>query len=115
MTTYRLDTATAPATLDASGKATAFITPVGTEKWSITNYAVHVNQGLNSTVMPTCTLYTNSVDPSNQVDFTYTGASDAGAIPIHLEKGERLYVQWIGGIPGTQGTLSLYGTRELYK
>lgn len=115
-TTYNLNEATKPVKLDANGNGTAFITPSGTEKWLITRYAVHVDQPLNSTKMPICSLYQDSPDPSNLLDATYTGAQDAGdfTTPLILEKGQPIYVVWTGGISGTSGVLSLTGTKELY-
>lgn len=113
MTAYRLD-AFDQATLDASGRAVARLTPDGTERWHVTRYAVLTNQATNAQPIPLCTLYVGPPDPGNELDVTYTGNADAGDGDVWLEKGQALTAVWTGGIPATVGTLSVYGERVLY-
>ena len=113
-TTYNLNEASSPVTLDGNGNAQSFVSPNGTEKWNITRYAVLTTQDPAATTIPICKLYLDSIADANFIDGTYTGNQDAGDGDITLEKNQKLVAQWTGGIPGSVATLSVFGMRELY-
>lgn len=113
-TTFNLNESSQPVTLDSDGNATAFVAPNGTEKWNVNRYGVLTNQDPVATTIPICKLYMDSVADANFIDGTYTGNQDAGDGNIILEKNQKLYAVWTGGIPGSIATLSVFGTRELY-
>lgn len=111
--TYTLDTS-AQVTLDASGNGTAQLAPPAVEKWLVTRIAVVTNQASTTTPIPVCKVYINSVSDANLYDGTFTGNQDATDAYVPLEKGQLLLARWTGGVPGTIGTLSIFGTRETY-
>lgn len=113
MTTYRLNDF-ARITLDASGNGVARLQPAGTEKWHVTRISVMTNQGPAQTPIPQCGIYTDSVDPGNLYDITYTGNQDSTDADLWLEKGQLLLSAWTTGIPGTVGTVSVFGERVVY-
>lgn len=113
MTTYRLNDF-GQATLDGSGDGRATLQPAGTEKWHVTRISVVTNQAPTVTPIPVCAVYTDSVDPGNVYDITYTGNQDATDADLWLEKGQLLITEWTGGIPGTIGTVSVFGERVVY-
>jgi len=110
---YRLNTF-GFATLDGSGAGRVMLQPDGTERWHITRYAVTTDQGTNTQPIPLCSLYTDFPEAGNEYDVTYTGNADSGDGDLWLEKGQQFWAVWTGGIPGSIGTLSLYGERVLY-
>lgn len=110
---YRLDDF-GRVVLDASGNGRVALSPNGTERWHINRYAVSTSQGTNTQPIPLCTLYTNSPDQGNEYDITYTGNADGGDGDLWLEKGQKLWAVWAGGIPGTTAVLSIFGERVLY-
>lgn len=113
MTTYRLNDFD-QVTLDASGNGTAQLQPSGTEKWHVTRITVVTNQAPSTTPIPVCAVYTDSVDPGNVYDITYTGSQDATDADLWLEKGQLLLARWTGGIAATVGTVSVFGERVVY-
>ena len=113
MTTYRLNDF-AQVTLDASGNGSATLQPAGTEKWHVTRISVITNQAPAVTPIPVCAVYTDSVDPGNVYDITYTGNQDATDADLWLEKGQLLIARWTDGIAATIGTISVFGERVVY-
>ncbi len=111
--TYRLNDF-ARVVLDGSGDGQVSTGPNGTERWHVTRITVVTDQGVTQTPIPLCGIYTDSIDPGNVYDITYTGSQDATDADLWLEKGQLLWAQWTGGIPGTTGTVSVYGERVLY-
>lgn len=101
-------------TLDSSGNGSCFVAPNGTERWHITRIAVVTNQAVTVTTIPTCGVYLDSISDSNLYDKTYTGSQDSTDSDIWLEKGQQLHAQWLGGVAGSKGTLSVFGIRQLY-
>jgi outer membrane protein assembly factor BamB len=100
--------------LNSSGNGSCFLAPNGTERWHITRIAVVTNQSASATVIPTCGVYMDSISDENLYDKTYTGSQDATDADIWLEKGQQLHAQWLGGVTGTTGTISVFGKRVLY-
>lgn len=101
-------------TLNASGNGSAFVSPPGTEKWHITRIAVVTNQAVSVTTVPTCGVYLDSIADANLYDKTYTGSQDSTDADLWLEKGQQLHAEWLGGVAGTIGTVSVFGKRILY-
>lgn len=112
-TEYNLNES-ARVTLNASGTGSCFVVPNGTERWHVTRVAVITNQVVTVTTIPSCGVYMDSVADANLYDKTYTGSQDSTDSDIWLEKGQRLYAEWLDGVPGTIGTLSVFGIRQLY-
>lgn len=112
-TEYNLNQS-AQVTLNASGNGSCFVSPNGTERWHVTRIAVVTNQAASVTTIPTCGVYLDSIADQNLYDKTYTGSQDSTDSDIWLEKGQRLHAQWLTGVAGSIGTLSVFGKRVLY-
>jgi chitodextrinase len=110
MTTYNLNVASPPATFNASGTATAFLSPPSTEYWDVTSLGVQTTDSPSATVTPIATITLDGV----YKEATYSGSLDASDTTYHIEKGQRLTCTWTGGTPGKTAILTLNGTRSLY-
>lgn len=104
----------AQTTLNASGNGSCFLAPGSIERWHITRIAVVTNQSATLTTIPTCGVYLDSIADANVYDITYTGSQDSTDADIWLEKGQQIHAQWLSGISGTIGTISIFGKRVLY-
>lgn len=113
MTAYNLNTH-AQDTLDASGIGQCHVQPNANERWHVTRIAVVTNQDASLTTIPVCSIYTDSVADANLYDATFTGSQDSTDADLWLERTQLLIARWTDGIAGTIGTLSVFGTRELY-
>jgi hypothetical protein len=110
--TYNLNTS-AQATLNASGIGQCQVQPPGQERWHVTRIAVITNQDPSLTTIPICSIYTDSVADGNLFDATFTGSQDSTDADLILERNQPLIARWTGGISGTNGTMSVFGTREV--
>lgn len=101
-------------TLDASGNGQCQVAPAGNERWHVNRIAVVTNQSAAVTTIPVCSVYMDSVADANLFDATFTGSQDSTDADLTLEKNQPLIARWEDGVAGTIGTLSVFGTRELY-
>ena len=100
-------------TVSAAGLALVVIPVPRNERWHVNRMTVLTNQATTVTTMPTATVYRGSVADGNAYDSTYTGARDSGDFDIDLQGGDQLVCQWVGGVPGTIATLSIFGSKEV--
>jgi hypothetical protein len=110
MTTFNLNVSSNPVTFNASGTATAFLSPPSSEYWDVTSLGVQTSDSPSATVIPLATITLDGI----YKEATYSGNLDASDTPYHIEKGQRLTCTWTGGTSGKTAILTLNGTRSLY-
>lgn len=100
--------ATANATADGSGNATATLTgPPWGQLWTVTRITVTVPSMASTAIVPT-RVYRNSATASNQVSATRTGQLDTDTDPrVTLAPGEQLLVVWTSATPGARCTVNI--------
>jgi hypothetical protein len=103
--------ASAFATADATGKATAKVQPLRAfERWHITNTSV---QNSSTVKIPTVKLYKGAGSGSNFFEGSYSGVFNSTNTPITLESGQVLMAVWENGDANASCTLTIEGETEI--
>jgi hypothetical protein len=96
-------TASASATFDGAGAATATVPgPPTSRRWTITAAVVLASAGA-----PSCRLYRNSALPANAIGGTFSGSLDTASGAEPLRPGESLLAVWSGGAAGAVATVNV--------
>jgi len=95
--------------LNSSGYGALRVGPTG-EQWWISRTMVRCSTRDNEAV---CTMYQTNIGANFQRDITYTGSTgDTSDTQFHITDGDAMWLEWIGGDPGTTATATISGTRS---
>ena len=102
--------ATVNVTFDANGNGSVYIGPqVYGETWDIKRISISTSSGPAATRFY---LYLNTIQPSAQIDSTYSGDQDTSETNIHLQTLDKVYGSWTNGVVGAVGTMVVTGTKN---
>lgn len=93
--------------LDGGGGGTIRYSPNGYAV-DVTRIAVRASSNVKEAV---CSVYQGQIGNSYLVAATFTGSSGDTTTNdnIHLQDGDSLYIQWVGGDAGASATVTVYG------
>ena len=99
--------------LDASGYGKVSLTPEGFRTWVVTSISVRTDQGIATSPVPQCTVYLGSIGPGQIIAQTWMGNRSTATGRTVVQPSQPLIVEWANGVPGSNATVSLYGTMSM--
>lgn len=100
--------------LDAGGNGTVRFAIDGMAKqWVVGPVTVRTNQAPNATPIPSCGFYLNQIEEGFFEGGTSSGNQDTATGAVVMYPDDILYAVFLGGIPGSMGTVRIKGTFAL--
>ena len=92
--------------LDGNGRGAVRIAPAGKD-WTIRYLSVRCSDVASEAI---ASLYENVIGPDYLIDVSFTGSSgDTTDTVIDVRDGYGVWIEWVGGTPGTTATVTYTG------